>query len=54
MVLDRKFNEDSKNVLKPVIFLFQVAFIGDYVSDCPFKLCFWKLKFPHRFSDWLY
>jgi len=39
-LLQRKFNEDSKNVLKTVFFLLQVDFTGDYVPDCPFKLCF--------------
>jgi len=32
MLLDRKFNEDSKNVLKTVIFLLQVGFTGNFVS----------------------
>jgi len=41
-LLDRKFNEDSKNVLKTVIFSFQVGFTSDFVSDCPFKLYFWQ------------
>jgi len=45
MSLDGKFNEDSKNVLRTVIFLLQVGFKGDFVSDCPYKLCFWQLKF---------
>jgi len=36
--LDRKFNKDSKNVLKTVIFLLQVGFIGNFVPDCRFKL----------------
>jgi len=36
--LDRKFEEDSKNVLKTVIFLLQVIFTDDFVPDCPFKL----------------
>jgi len=39
MSLDKKFKDDSKNVLKTVIFLLQVGFTGDFVSDCPFKLC---------------
>jgi len=34
MLLDRKFNEDSKNVLKTVIFSLQVSFTGDFVPDC--------------------
>jgi len=45
MLLDRKFNEDFKNVLKTVIFLPKVGFRGDFVSDCSFKLCFWQFKF---------
>jgi len=49
--LDRKFSEDSKNVLKTVIFLLQVGFTGDFVPDCPFKLCFWQFKFSHQFSS---
>jgi len=40
-----KFSEDSKNVLKTVIFLFQVSFAGDFVPDCPFKQSIWKFKF---------
>jgi len=38
--LDRKFNEDSKNVLKTAIFLLQESFAVDFVSDCLLKLCF--------------
>jgi len=38
MVTYRKFNEDSKNVLKTVIFSFQVSFIVNFVLDSPFKL----------------
>jgi len=44
-LLDRKFSENSKNVIKTVIFLLQEGFTGDFVSDCPFKLCFWQFKF---------
>jgi len=40
MSLDRKFSEDSKNVLKTVIFSLQVNFTDDYVPDCLFKLGF--------------
>jgi len=43
-LLDRKFNEDSKNVLKTVIFPLQVGFTNDFVPDCPFKLCFCQFK----------
>jgi len=43
-LLDRKFNEDSKNVLKTVIFSLQVCFTGDCFPDGPFKLCFWQFK----------
>jgi len=44
MSLDLKFNEDLKNVLKTAILFLQVGFIGDFVPDCPFKLCFLQLK----------
>jgi len=40
MSLDGKFNGDSKTVIKSVIFSLQVCFTGDFVPDCPFKLCF--------------
>jgi len=43
-LLDRKFNKDSKNVVKTVIFLFQVGFTGNFVPDCPFELYFWQFK----------
>jgi len=33
-ILDRKFNEDSKNVIKTVIFSLQVGFTGDFVPEC--------------------
>jgi len=39
MLLDRKFNDDSKNVLKTIIFSLQAGFTSDFVSDCRFKLC---------------
>jgi len=41
---DRKFNEDSKNVLKTVILSLQVSFTDDFVSDCLFKLRFRQFK----------
>jgi len=41
----RKFDEDTKNVLKTFIFTLQVSFTVDLVPDCPFKLCFWQFKF---------
>jgi len=44
LVIDKRFNGDSKNVLKTVIFLLQVGFTGDFVSDCAFILCFFQLK----------
>jgi len=44
MLLDRKFNEDSKNVVKTVIFLLQVSFTGDLVPVSTFKLCFWQFE----------
>jgi len=34
-LLDRKFNEDFKNVLKTVIFSLQVGFTGDFAPDSP-------------------
>jgi len=40
MSLDRTFNEDFKNVITTVIFLLQVSFKGNFVSDSPLKLCF--------------
>jgi len=43
-LLDRKFNEDFKNMLKTLIFSLQVCFRGDFVPDCHFKLSFWQLK----------
>jgi len=42
--LDRKFNENSENVLKTVIFILQVGFTGDCFPDGPFKLFFWQFK----------
>jgi len=53
-LLDRKFNEDFKNVLKTVIFSLQVGFTGDFVLDSSFKLCFWQFELWHRFAPWLY
>jgi len=41
---DKKFNEDSKNVVKTIIFLLQVGFTGDFLPNCPFKLCFLQFK----------
>jgi len=35
MLFDGKFNEDSKNVLKIVIFPLQVGFTSDFATDCP-------------------
>jgi len=43
-LLNRKFNEDSKNVLKTVIFSLHVRFTNDFVFDCYFKLAFWQFK----------
>jgi len=37
MLLDRKFNEDFKNVLKTVIFSLQVGLTNNFISIC--KLC---------------
>jgi len=47
-LLNRKFNDNSKNVLKVVIFLLQVGFTGDFIPDCYFKLCFWQFKLCYR------
>jgi len=44
-LLNRKINADSKHVLKTVIFLLQMGFTDDFVSDCPFRLCFCQFKF---------
>jgi len=44
MSLDRKFSEDYKNVLKTVIFPFQVGFTSDFVADCSFKLYFFSVQ----------
>jgi len=44
MLLNRKFNDDSKNVLKTVIFLLQIGSTGDFVPDCSLKLSFWQFK----------
>jgi len=43
-LLNRNLNEDSKNMLKTVIFLLQVSFPGVFVADSLFKLCFWQFK----------
>jgi len=34
-LLDRKFNEDSKNVLKNVIQRLQMGFTDNFFADCP-------------------
>jgi len=44
MSLDNKFSEDSKNVLKTLIFILKVDFTRDFLPDCPFKKCFWQFK----------
>jgi len=44
MSLDRKFSEDSKSVLKTVIFSLQVGFTSDFVPGCLLKLSFWQFK----------
>jgi len=44
-LLDRKFDEDSKNVLTTVIFSLQVGFTVHFILECPFKLCLWQIKF---------
>jgi len=45
-LLDKKFNEDFKNILKAAIFLLQMDFTEDFVSDCFFV--------PDRLSPLLY
>jgi len=54
MSLNRKFNEDSKSVLKTVIFVLQVGLTSNFVPDCPWKLSFWQFNFLHHFYLWLY
>jgi len=49
MSVDRKFN-DSKKVLKTVIFILQVGFTGDSVFDYLFKPCL-KSKFSSSDVD---
>jgi len=41
----RKFNEDSKNVLKNLIRSLQVEFTGDFVADCSLNRYFCSLNF---------
>jgi len=48
-LLDRKFNKDSKNVLKRVIFSLQVGLTVNFVSDCLFKLGFCQFNFDTAF-----
>jgi len=46
-LLNRKFNKDSKNVLKSVIVSLQVGFTHDFLPDCLYKLCFWlSFEYP--------
>jgi len=42
MLLDRKFNGDSENVLKTVNFSLQVGFTGKFVPDCFQTVCFYR------------
>jgi len=44
MLLDRKFNEDSKNVHKTVSFSLKVDFTGNFVLNCLFRRCFRQFK----------
>jgi len=39
-LLDGKFNEESKNVLKTVIFFLQVCYTGDFVAGLSFQTAF--------------
>jgi len=49
MLLDRKFNEDSKNVLKKVIFSLQVGFTDGFVPDCLLNSVFGSSNFDTPF-----
>jgi len=40
-------------MLKTIIFLLQVGFIGDFALSVLLN-CFWQFQFSHRFSPWLY
>jgi len=53
-LLDRKFNEESKNVLKNVIRSLQVGFRSHFLADCSLNRHFLQFKFWQRFSPWLY
>jgi len=50
MLLDRKFNEDSKNVLKTVIFSLQVGLTSNFVSACQSVLKGCKNQCLEKFS----
>jgi len=50
MSLDRKFNEDYKNVLKIVIFVLQVGLTSDFGPKSSGKLSFWQFNILHHFS----
>jgi len=54
LLLDRKFDRDSKNVLKKVIRWLQVGFVSDFVADKTFKPSILLFKFWRRFPHWLY
>jgi len=47
--MNRKFNENSKNLLKNVILSLQVSFTGDVVADCPLNIAFCTLNFDSAF-----
>jgi len=44
MLLDWKYKEDSKNVLKIAIFSIEVGFVGNFFRDGPLKLCSLQFK----------
>jgi len=50
MKLGRKFSEDSKNVLKTVIFLLQVGLTSNLVPDCQTALKSCKNQGLEKFS----
>jgi len=47
--LNRKFNEDSKNVLKKVIRSLQVSFTSGFVSNFLFSSDFYSSNFNNAF-----
>jgi len=50
VLLDRKFNEDSKNVLKTVIFVLQMGFTSNFSLTVLSNCVFGSLYFDTFFS----